>query len=302
MICCGNYYNYIVILAREKTDTESIQQFNEQFGYHLLHLPPLLNSIGLIKAGIGTYNGTQKNGIPEQLDSGDGLHYNYYGYKAIGEIIKDKLDEIVNISSSTVCDNSFFEYNTNDKYGNINVNLTKEFVGDGYKYLNTQFCPFDKEKNWTICAEVSASGEIMDNYPITWMETSKYFSDETKEIGFSIRRFENEPTTGYHINASWGGIMTNPNQMTRTDGKHSIIVSKNGDKYCVYSDTGLLYKDLVYANTTMFHDNPLTLCCKLERGNNLYNLTKCSISKLRIYDSCLDSAACISIIQDFYME
>ena len=92
---CVDYVSpadYLIVYARERkgytqNEAEEIAVLKETFAGHLIDLLPQLCDRGLLYAETSQWDGTKKNGVPTVLDSGDGCHYSFYGYMAIGKII-----------------------------------------------------------------------------------------------------------------------------------------------------------------------------------------------------------------------
>lgn len=84
--------DYLIVYSRERkgytTDENAeIAELQEKFFGHFVNLVPQLNDRGLLYAETTNWDGTRVNGVPTVLDSGDGCHFSFYGYMAIGKII-----------------------------------------------------------------------------------------------------------------------------------------------------------------------------------------------------------------------
>ncbi len=90
MLEYGQYEDYLVLTLRELTDSQR-PFLASAFEGHFVDLKAYLNQRGMMDAGILLEEDTPTNGIPGCLDAGDGLHLNYYGYKAIGGYVAETL-------------------------------------------------------------------------------------------------------------------------------------------------------------------------------------------------------------------
>lgn len=84
--------DYLIIYARERKgyatdEAAEVQELKETFKGHLIDLLPQLNDRGLLYGETNVWDGTLVKGVPKTLDSGDGCHYSFYGYMAIGKIV-----------------------------------------------------------------------------------------------------------------------------------------------------------------------------------------------------------------------
>ena len=296
-VAANDYSNYIVVLSRETTDPAVIARFEAEFGEHLLVLPPLLNTVGLSLAGVGTWDGTLTNGIPAPLDAGDGLHYSYYGYKAVGCLIASKLQQLV---ASAVKRDSV---PTGDQYGTYAYCLSEPYYADGKAVKNTRWRPYDTDKDWTLCAKVSAAGSG-SNYPLVWLEAYEYFDSAQKQTALFVRRDSGAADHQYSLGMGIGGFPTtagtgsnDDNIMTSRDGYHYLIIRKDGDTYTVWGDNG----DKFYGGSLSYGIEDRITNAELYlggrcTGGTVSNQTACEINQLRVYDSALDDAACAEIL------
>lgn len=68
---------------------------------HFIDLLPALKDRGLLYGEVYLWDGSMTSGVPSPLDSGDGLHYSYAGYKAIAGVIWEHLQPLLEVTTGS---------------------------------------------------------------------------------------------------------------------------------------------------------------------------------------------------------
>lgn len=318
MVAYGNYSNYLVIVAREYTsqwvleDANSIQKAltDERGVCHLLYLPPLLQRRGYSLAGIAASAGvpdtsgwTTTDEIKKKApllmyssggngeESFDSLHFSCYGYKAIGKLVTERLEELIGTEAGLG-----YEIDGTDEFGTFAFKLTRPMTGTG-SAVNTQVRLYDTEKDWTIACRFSEDMVVSDGTLGCVFETRKYFSNDSTQTAAYLRLLpQADGTMVYTFAGGFGGFNfpfdNNSGYTEPTDGYHTAVIAKQGGNYWFYLDGSLAYNSSLGYQVTEnhLHDEPLYLFGRKEGGGE-YNTVSGIMDDFRVYNSYLDKAA-----------
>ena len=317
MVAYGNYSNYLVIVAREYTsqwvleDANSIQKAltDEQGVCHLLYLPPLLQRRGYSLAGIAASAGVPdtsgwtttdeiKKNAPLLMysyggngeENFDSQHFSCYGYKAIGKLVTERLEELIGTEAGLG-----YETDGTDEFGAFAFKLTRPMTGTG-SAVNTQVRLYDTEKDWTIACRFSEDMVVSDGALGCVFETRKYFSNDSTQTAAFLRLLpQADGTMVYNFAGGFGGFNfpfdNNSGYTEPTDGYHTAVIAKQGGNYWFYLDGALAYNSSLGYQVTEdhLHDEPLYLFGRKEGGGE-YNTVSGIMDDFRVYNSYLDKA------------
>lgn len=317
MVAYGNYSNYLVIVAREYTsqwvleDANSIQKAltDERGVCHLLYLPPLLQRRGYSLAGIAASAGVPdtsgwtttdeiKKNVPLLMcsnggngeESFDSLHFSCYGYKAIGKLVTERLEELIWTEAGLG-----YETDGTDEFGAFAFKLTRPMTGTG-SAVNTQVRLYDTEKDWTIACRFSEDMVVSDGTLGCVFETRKYFSNDSTQTAAYLRLLpQTDGTMAYNFAGGFGGFNfpfdNNSGYTEPTDGYHTAVIAKQGGNYWFYLDGALAYNSSLGYQVTEdhLHNEPLYLFGR-EEGGGEYNTVTGIMDDFRVYNSYLDKA------------
>ena len=317
MVAYGNYSNYLVIVAREYTsqwvleDANSIQKAltDERGVCHLLYLPPLLQRRGYSLAGIAASAGVPdtsgwattdeiKKNAPLLMcsnggngeESFDSLHFSCYGYKAIGKLVTERLEELIWTEAGLG-----YEIDGTDEFGAFAFKLTRPMTGTG-SAVNTQVRLYDTEKDWTIACRFSEDMVVSDGTLGCVFETRKYFSNDSTQTAAYLRLLpQADGTMAYNFAGGFGGFNfpfdNNSGYTEPTDGYHTAVIAKQGGNYWFYLDGALAYNSSLGYQVTKdhLHNEPLYLFGR-EEGGVEYNTVSGILDDFRVYNSYLDKA------------
>lgn len=327
MVAYGNYSNYLVIVAREYTsqwvleDANSIQKAltDEQGVCHLLYLPPLLQRRGYSLAGIAASAGVPdtsgwattdeiKKNAPLLMyscggngeESFDSLHFSCYGYRAIGKLVTERLEELIGTEAGNEEPEPEpelgYETDGTDEFGAFVYKLTGPMTGTG-SAVNTQVCLYDTEKDWTIACRFSEDMVISDGSIGCVFETRKYFGDDSIQTAAFLRLLpQADGTMVYNFAGGFGGFNfpfdNNSGYTEPTDGYHTAVIAKQGGNYWFYLDGALAYNCALGYQVTEdhLHTEPLYLFGR-EEGGGEYNTVSGVLDDFRVYNDYLDEAA-----------
>ena len=291
--------DYLIIYARERvgyTQNEAGEKaiLAQTFAGHFLDLVPQLCDRGLLYAETSLWDGTKKNGVPTVLDSGDGCHYSFYGYKAIAGIVWEYLCPKLAAASSK----SDTEKVTGDEFGTWAYKLptTMAFTSTTPP-IDTGFRPFGAATgDFTIAVRFSRDAQPNNGtIRVFWMQEWFVVNEQNKALtlaaydnadGFTMPKL-------YLLEAS-GGFKIDPETMSITlpeDTHHTFIIARNGTKYYNYIDGTLIYgAPLDYSAGDLVSTATLSIGGVGEQNNFIGEL-----KDVRIYDKFLDTAACASL-------
>ena len=152
--------DYLIIYARERKgyaadEAAEVQELKETFKGHLIDLLPQLNDRGLLYGETNVWDGTLVKGVPKTLDSGDGCHYSFYGYMAIGKIVWEYVaPRLLNASEESGGTDTPPTVES-DRIGELAYKLkAPKVLTNGSKAINTGFKPFaEGADTWTIAVK-----------------------------------------------------------------------------------------------------------------------------------------------------
>lgn len=309
---CVDYVSpadYLIVYARERkgyaVDEETeIAELQSQFSGHVINLVPQLRDRGLLYGETANWDGELTNGVPSTLDSGDGCHFSFYGYMAIGKIIWEYVAKRLKSSneddSGDNTDTPETPAETGDALGvwAYKLKVPKVFT-TGSAPINTGFEPFAEGKDqWTIAVKYVDGIEALDD---TQWGTLLFCEVETSKTQLKVATLNTStefPECSVMCNAGGFGINTTDMSLTLYDsGYHTFIVTKNGDNYTFYVDNNKIYgNSLTYPQAGTSSDT-------LYVGGwpSGWGMLKGTIEDVRIYDICLDAAE-ITTLNDILAE
>lgn len=296
--------DYLIIYARERKgyaadEAAEVQELKETFKGHLIDLLPQLNDRGLLYGETNVWDGTLVKGVPKTLDSGDGCHYSFYGYMAIGKIVWEYVAPRIIGNATTNEDGTVTPpVETGDTVGEWAYKLkAPKALAVGSKAINTGFKPFaDGADTWTIAVKYADGLTAAD---ATQWGTLMFCEVTTSKTQLKIATIDSKrqyPECNVMCNAGGFGIDVEKMGLTVYDsGYHTFIVTKNGDDYTFYLDNNKIY------------GNKLTYP-QAETGDKLlyiggwgsgWGMVSGTIMDIRIYNKCID-ANTVSELNDIF--
>ncbi len=310
MIQYGNYRNYLVILSREFAEpwrTEIKKAFTDEEDFcHVIDLLEELPDRGYMLAGLcfhyldtslwTTTDVIKKNAplLCEYLNGQTGedaygtLHYSAWGYKAIGKLVREKLEtmDTIKITSSS----------GEDEFGTYLYKLAVKKTLYGGSVIDTKIKLYDdKDKNWTVVCVFDGVATSAEGWPANILSCNY---DGGPGL---LARYEADDG-GLTVFAGTGGInsqhATNWERHNR-DGLNCLIVVKNGDNYSLFLNGGLAYGAPLGYGITAEQQHELTLIAGARysaEGVKQY-YTSVTIKQLIVYEAPLSNAAVEQITQ-----
>lgn len=301
---CVNYVfpqDYLIVYSRERkgyaTDENAeIATLKAQFGDHFIHLVPQLKDRGLLYGETAQWDGTLTNGIPNVLDSGDGCHFSFYGYMAIGKIIWEYV--LKRIQKAEASDGAI-----GDSVGDWLYKLPAPVTfGDNSSAINTGFQPFAYGKDtWTVAVKYKDGLQAKDSTQWGTLLFNEVVSGTTQLKVAITSASQSYPNSSIMINT--GGTAFNPSDASQNitklyeNGYHTLIISKNINNYTIYLDNNKVYNNsLSYAQSTN-GNQPLYL----GGWNSGWGMIKGTVYDLRIYNDCLTDSQ-VTALNELFKE
>lgn len=307
---CVDYVSpadYLIVYARERKDyaadeAAEVAELKSQFAGHVIDLVPQLLDRGLLYGETANWDGTLTNGVPSTLDSGDGCHFSFYGYMAIGKIIWEYVAQRLNSSQVDSGDSgdSDTPAETGDALGTwaYKLKAPKVFAA-GSVPINTGFKPFAEGKEqWTIAVKYADGIEAQDD---TQWGTLLFCEVENSKTQLKVATPDTStafPDCNVLCNAGGFSIRGEDMNLTLYDsGYHTFIATKNGDDYAFYVDNNKIY------GSTLGYPQGGTSEEKLYIGGwkSGWGMLKGTIEDVRIYDACLDDGE-ITTLNDIFAQ
>lgn len=300
---CVDYVSpadYLIVYARERkgyaqNEAEEIAVLKETFAGHLIDLLPQLCDRGLLYAETSQWDGTKKNGVPTVLDSGDGCHYSFYGYMAIGKIIWEYvaprvLNKTTSSGGTDTPDTPVTPVVDSDEIGKWAYKLkSPKNLISGSLAINTGFKPFaEGATTWTIAVKFADGLTAAD---ATQWGTLMFCEVETSKTQLKIATLDSG--TQYpecNVMCNSGGFAISTEQMGLTlydSGYHTFVITKNDGDYTFYLDNTKLYNNKLGYPQAGNGDDPLYI----GGWGSGWGMVKGTIMDVRIYNQCIDDAA-----------
>ncbi len=331
MVEYGNYADYLIILSREFVEpwrTEIKRALTDEDGFcHVIDLLEELPTRGYLLAGLcfnsmdtsswTTTDVIKKNAplLCEYISGQTGenaygaLHYSAWGYKAIGKLVREKLDAMNILQSPSTGGNTpggdtpapGENYSGEDEYGAYAYKLPAAKTLRGTSVIDTKVKLFDdKDKNWTVVCVFNGIVSCADGWPANILSCN-YDGGP----GLLARYYAEEG--GLFVAAGIGGIDSKsaPNwERHNRNGLNVLIVAKSGDNYSMYLNGGLAYGVPLGYGITVEQQHELTLISgarySKEGGKQYY--TSVTIKQLIVYNEALANSAVEEMTQTFLSE
>ncbi len=292
--------DYLIIYARERKgyatdESAEVQELKETFNGHLIDLLPQLNDRGLLYGETNVWDGTLVKGVPKTLDSGDGCHYSFYGYMAIGKIIWEYvaprvLNKTTSSGGTDTPDTPVAPVVDSDEIGKWAYKLkSPKNLISGSLAINTGFKPFaEGATTWTIAVKFADGLTAAD---ATQWGTLMFCEVETSKTQLKIATLKSG--TQYpecNVMCNSGGFAISTEQMGLTlydSGYHTFVITKNDGDYTFYLDNNKLYNNKLGYPQAGNGDNPLYI----GGWGSGWGMVKGTIMDVRIYNQCIDDAA-----------
>lgn len=292
--------DYLIIYARERKgyatdESAEVQELKETFNGHLIDLLPQLNDGGLLYGETNVWDGTLVKGVPKTLDSGDGCHYSFYGYMAIGKIIWEYvaprvLNKTTSSGGTDTPDTPVAPVVDSDEIGKWAYKLkSPKNLISGSLAINTGFKPFaEGATTWTIAVKFADGLTAAD---ATQWGTLMFCEVETSKTQLKIATLKSG--TQYpecNVMCNSGGFAISTEQMGLTlydSGYHTFVITKNDGDYTFYLDNNKLYNNKLGYPQAGNGDDPLYI----GGWGSGWGMVKGTIMDVRIYNQCIDDAA-----------
>ena len=292
--------DYLIIYARERKgyatdESAEVQELKETFNGHLIDLLPQLNDRGLLYGETNVWDGTLVKGVPKTLDSGDGCHYSFYGYMAIGKIIWEYvaprvLNKTTSSGGTDTPDTPVAPVVDSDEIGKWAYKLkSPKNLISGSLAINTGFKPFaEGATTWTIAVKFADGLTAAD---ATQWGTLMFCEVETSKTQLKIATLDSGtqfPECNVMCNS--GGFAINTEQMGLTlydSGYHTLVITKNDGDYTFYLDNNKLYNNKLGYPQAGNGDAPLYI----GGWGSGWGMVKGTIMDVRIYNQCIDDTA-----------
>lgn len=292
--------DYLIIYARERKgyatdESAEVQELKETFNGHLIDLLPQLNDRGLLYGETNVWDGTLVKGVPKTLDSGDGCHYSFYGYMAIGKIIWEYvaprvLNKTTSSGGTDTPDTPVAPVVDSDEIGKWAYKLkSPKNLISGSLAINTGFKPFaEGATTWTIAVKFADGLTAAD---ATQWGTLMFCEVDTSKTQLKIATLKSG--TQYpecNVMCNSGGFAISTEQMGLTlydSGYHTFVITKNDGDYTFYLDNNKLYNNKLGYPQAGNGDDPLYI----GGWGSGWGMVKGTIMDVRIYNQCIDDAA-----------
>lgn len=287
--------DYLIIYARERKgyatdESAEVQELKETFNGHLIDLLPQLNDRGLLYGETNVWDGTLVKGVPKTLDSGDGCHYSFYGYMAIGKIIWEYvaprvLNKTTSSGGTDTPDTPVAPVVDSDEIGKWAYKLkSPKNLISGSLAINTGFKPFaEGATTWTIAVKFADGLTAAD---ATQWGTLMFCEVETSKTQLKIATLKSGtqyPECNVMCNSGGFAITTEQMGLTLYDsGYHTFVITKNDGDYTFYLDNNKLGYPQAGNG-----DDPLYI----GGWGSGWGMVKGTIMDVRIYNQCIDDAA-----------
>lgn len=288
---CVNYVapaDYLIVYARERkgyaTNEETeIAEIKATFPEHVIELVPQLNDRGLLYAETSIWDGEKVNGVPKVLDAGDGCHFSFYGYMAIGKIIWEYVAQRINAQNSTPIPPVEEDEDNIGKW----VYKLKEakVLTNGSTPINTHFKPFaEGADQWSVAVKYSADLEAATSDQWGTLVECEVETSKTQLRIATLDANTSYPDCNVMCNAGGFKIDAASMGLTLYEGNyHTLIITKDNDNYTFYLDNNKIY------------GNYLTYPQAGNGNNDLYiggwssgwGMVKGTIMDVRIYNECI---------------
>lgn len=293
--------DYLIIYARERVgyaaDEEAEKaELAKKFEGHFVDLVPQLCDRGLLYGETSLWDGTKTNGVPSVLDSGDGCHYSFYGYRAIANIVWEYLFPKLATMKYTLPTPEA----TGDDFGEwvYKLKAPKAFTANTAP-VSTGFKPFAANAGDFTFA-VRFSRDAQPNNGIIrpfWLQKWFTVDGENKALAFGAYADASGFTMPkMYIMLASGAFYLDPGSMSITlpEGDyHTIIIARNGTQYYSYIDG-----TLIYGSALDYTDNGLTCNDAVTIGGDADNNFVGTVADVRIYNTFFNTAKCNKLYQD----
>lgn len=291
--------DYLIVYARERKgyaqdEAEEVAVLKETFAGHLIDLLPQLRDRGLLYGETSQWDGTLKDGVPAVLDSGDGCHYSFYGYMAIGKIIWEYVAPyVLNKTTSggtDTPDTPVTPVVDSDEIGKWAYKLkSPKNLISGSLAINTGFKPFAEGATaWTIAVKYADGLTAAD---ATQWGTLMFCEVETSKTQLKIATLDsNTQYPECNVMCNSGGFAISTEQMGLTlydSGYHTFVITKNDGDYTFYLDNNKLYNNKLGYPQAGTGDEPLYI----GGWGSGWGMVKGTIMDVRIYNQCIDDTA-----------
>lgn len=293
--------DYLVIYARERVgyaadEAAEKATLAKTFAGHFVDLVPQLCDRGLLYGETSLWDGTKVNGVPSVLDSGDGCHFSFYGYRAIANIIWEYLYPKLQEMEYTLPTPEA----TGDDFGEWLYKLKhpKAFTASTAP-INTGFKPF-AEGTGDFTFAIRFSRDAQPNNGVIrpfWLQ--KWFSvtGESKALAFGMYN----DATGFtmpkmYMMLASGAFLLDPDGMSLTlpEGDyHTIIIARSGTQYSSYIDG-----QLIYGSALDYTDYGLTCNDAVYIGGDASNNFIGTIADVRVYNTFFATDKCKNLYND----
>ena len=301
--------DYLIVYARERkgyaqNEAEEVAVLKETFAGHLIDLLPQLRDRGLLYGETSQWDGTLKDGVPAVLDSGDGCHYSFYGYMAIGKIIWEYVAPyVLNKTTSggtDTPDTPVTPVVDSDEIGKWAYKLkSPKNLISGSLAINTGFKPFaEGATTWTIAVKYADGLTAAD---ATQWGTLMFCEVETSKTQLKIATLDsNTQYPECNVMCNSGGFAISTEQMGLTlydSGYHTFVITKNDGDYTFYLDNNKLYNNKLGYPQAGNGDEPLYI----GGWGSGWGMVKGTIMDVRIYNQCIDDTA-VDILNSIFAE
>lgn len=284
--------NYLIVYARERVgytdhETEEKRMLKERFGEeHVIDLMPQMRDRGLLYGETSVWDGSLVKGNPSILDSGDGCHYNFYGYRAIANILWERLYPLLKADAIPL----------GDQFGTWIYKMPKPTIFTAESLpINTGFQPFKAgHTQWTVAINIKKDiGACNGLVRPLWMQQRN--SDNTKNVTLGVYDSGNGfEMPKFYFLVGPGGFKLDPASMniTLSEGNyHTIILARDGNKFYNFIDGNLIY------NNALDYSVEVDSLRTLQIGGDGYLPQMIGeINDVRIYDKCLSIEDCTKLM------
>ena len=306
-VAAVNPDDYLIVYARERvgyTQDEAGEKevLASTFAGHFVDLLPALRDRGLMYAETSLWNGELTNGVPSVLDSGDGCHYSFYGYKAIAgvlwEYVHPKLLAITGNTSGGTGGGSD-STPTGDEFGTWAYKLAApRNLTEANNGIETGFAPFaEEDKEWTIAVRVAADAtRTGENLIIYWLQ--EWFIEDAGNKGLALCCYADatHEQPNVYMLEGFNAFMIDVDSMGLTpsdNGYHTYIVSRQGSNYWNYLDGQLIYGGPLGYDTTGY-TTLKTVKIGHDGGSGRF---VGEVNDVRIYNTHLEADQCIALTE-----
>ena len=289
---CVDYVSpadYLIVYARERKgyalDEESeIAELKSKFPNHVINLLPQLNDRGLLYAETNSWDGTTVNGVPSVLDSGDGCHYSFYGYMAIGKIIWEYVvQRLMNQNKEEILPIE----EDKDSIGVWAYKLKEaKTLVDGSAPINTYFKPFaEGNDSWTIAVKYSSDLQAATSDQWGPLLECEAITGKTQLRVATLDTNTSYPECNIMCNAGGFKIdIASMNIQVYDRNYHTLIITKNENQYSFYLDNNKLYGSSLGYPQEGYGEKDLFV----GGWSSGWGMVKGTIFDIRIYNKCIN--------------